>query len=71
MTVLATASGLPDVSVLRFRRLAYGLFVGDLRLANTGGNVEIPEQTIDDDFQMELAHSADDGLRRLRSPYGP
>ncbi len=57
VTVLAVAAGLLRVLVL----LLHLLRRADVRL-----HMELAEQTVDDDFQMQLAHAGDDGLAGLR-----
>ena len=64
VTVLAAAAGLANVLAFRLRLLADGLAIGHLRLAHVGLHVELAHHAVDDDLQVELAHAADDGLRR-------
>ena len=42
--------------------LARTLAVGNLRLADVRLDLELAQQTVDDDLQVELAHAGDDGL---------
>ena len=55
--VLAPAARLADVAGLDLvDRLADGLAVRHLRLADVGPNVELPGQPVDQYLQVELAH---------------
>src|SRR6185369_1163010 len=54
---LAAATGLPDVPPDALGLLGDRLFVGDLRLADVGADVELAHQPVDDDFEMQLAHA--------------
>ena len=62
MTILALTAGLTCVLALDVSRLADGLLVGYLRLAYVCLNLELTQQTVDNDLQMELAHACNDGL---------
>ena len=42
-----------------------GLAVGNLGLTNVSVNLELTEQTVDDDLEVQLAHAGDDGLAGL------
>ncbi len=42
-----------------------GLAVGNLGLTNVSVNLELAEQTVDDDLEVQLAHASDDGLAGL------
>ena len=42
-----------------------GLAVGNLGLTNVSVNLELAEQTVDDDLEVQLAHAGDDGLAGL------
>ena len=46
-------------------RTRNGLLVVDLRGSLVDIDAELPAETVDDDVQMELAHTADDGLSCL------
>src|SRR5258707_11546726 len=65
VTVVAGAAGLPDVLALGFGNLADGLAEGYLRLAYIGFNLVLTLHTVHKDFQMQLTHTADDGLTRI------
>ena len=65
MSVLATAAGLADELAFSFRLLADGLAIGHLRLAYVGFNLVLAHHAIDDDLQVKLTHTADDGLSRI------
>ena len=60
--VLSAAAGLANVFAFRFRMLANGLAIRHLRLADIGLDFVLAHHAVDDDFQMQLAHAADDGL---------
>ena len=62
VTVLAAATGLANVFTFRFSLLANRLAIRDLRLAHVGFYFVLAHHAVDDDFQVQLAHSADDGL---------
>src|SRR5262249_44765923 len=62
---LAGAARLLLVGVVVFDRLRDGLAEGDLRLADIGLNLELALHAIDDDLEVQLAHSLDDGLAAL------
>ena len=62
MPVLALAAGLANVFAFGFRVLANGLAISHLRLADVGFDFVLAHHAVDDDFQMQLAHAADDGL---------
>jgi len=54
------------VAVLdRLDLLRDGLAVGDLRLAHGCLDVELALHAVDEDFEVQLTHSGDDGLARL------
>ena len=65
MTVLALTTRLTSVLGLLVGLLADGLTVSDLRCADVSLDLELTEQTVNDDLQMELAHAGDDGLTSL------
>ena len=55
VAVLAFTAGLTGVLVVDVSIAADGFAVGDLGLADVGFDLELTEQTVDDDLQMELA----------------
>src|SRR4029077_10198255 len=65
VSVLAASTGLPDVLAFGFRVLANRLAVGYLRFADVGLNLVLAHHAVDDDFQMQLTHTADDGLTAI------
>ena len=65
MTVLALTAGLTGVLGLLVGSLADGLAVGDLGCAHVGFDLELTQQTVNDDLQVQLAHAGDDGLTGL------
>src|SRR5690606_8020930 len=62
VAVLTAPAGLLDVLVFLIDRLANGLAVGDLRLADVRLDVELALHAVDDDLEVQLAHAGDDGL---------
>ena len=65
VAVLALAACLPDVAAVALGGAADRLAIGDLRLADVGGNVELAHHAIDEHVEVELAHARDEGLGRL------
>ena len=66
MAVLAAPSGLAHVPLLDLRdRVPNGLPVGHLGLADVGVDLELPQHPVDEDLEVELAHTRDDGLAGL------
>ena len=65
VTVLALTTRLAGVLGLLVGFLANGLAVSNLGSADVCLDLELAEQTVDDDLQMELAHAGDDGLAGL------
>ena len=63
---LTRTTGLLLVRVLvLLDRLAQGLAVGHLRLADIGLHMELTLHAVDEDVQVKLAHTGDDGLAGL------
>ena len=62
MSVLAAAAGLANVLAFGFGVLADGFAIRHLRLADVGFDFVLAHHAVDDDFEMQLAHAADDGL---------
>src|SRR5690606_17306332 len=63
---LAGTTGLLLVRVLDLlRRAADRLAVRDLRLADVRLDLELATHTVDEDVEVELTHTADDGLAGL------
>src|SRR6267143_44921 len=65
VAVLAAAARLAHVAPLRLGRLADGLAVGDLGLADVGLHPELAQQAVHDDLEVQLAHAVDERLSRL------
>ena len=65
MTKLAAAAALTHKLPFRLHLLADRFFVRHLRLANIGDHLEFAAHPVDDDLQMQLAHTADDRLPGL------
>ncbi len=65
VTVLTLTTALAGILGILIDSLGDGLLVGDLRRADIRLDLELAEQTVDDDLQMELAHTGDDGLTGL------
>ena len=66
VAVLALAAGLADEAAVALGGAADGLAVGNLRLADVGGDLELADHAVDEDVQVQLAHARDEGLARLR-----
>ncbi len=62
MTVLTFTAGLTRILRVRGRGLANGFAVSNLRLTNIGFHLKFTKQTVNDNLQMELAHTGDNGL---------
>ena len=62
VTVLAAATGLAHELALRLDRAADRLAIGDLWLADVGLDLELTLHAVDDDFEVQLTHTGDDGL---------
>src|ERR1700694_4421634 len=65
VAVLAATAGLPDEAPDAVRLALDRLPVGDLRLADVGVNRKFAQHPVDDDLEVQLAHSGDDGLGGL------
>src|SRR3546814_17463426 len=65
MAELALAARLAHELAFGLDRLAVGLAVGDLRLADIGLDVELAPPAVDEDVQVQLPHAGDDGLAGL------
>ena len=59
-------TGLTNELSFRFDRFANGFTVRDLRVPHRAVHFEFPQHTINDDLQMQLAHTGDDRLSRFR-----
>ena len=65
MTILALTTGLTCVLGLLVGLFADGLTVSNLRCTHVCFNLELTQQTVNDDLQVQLAHTGDDGLTGL------
>ncbi len=65
MTVLSTATGLPNELAFGFGWLAKGLAKCDLGLAHISADLEFPQKAVYDNVQVQLAHARDKGLPGL------
>ena len=65
MTVLALTTGLTCVLGLLVGLFADGLTVSNLGCTHVCFNLELTQQTVNDDLQVQLAHTGDDGLTGL------
>jgi hypothetical protein len=65
VTVLAVTTRLADEPALGFGLLRDGFAISDFGFSDVGLDLEFTLQTVDDDFEMELAHTGDDRLTRL------
>ena len=71
MAVLALAAGLADEATVALGGTADGLAVGDLRLADVGGDLELADHAIHEHVEVQLAHAGDERFRRLRVGVDP
>ena len=62
VTVLTATAGLLDQLAFAIGRRGDGFAISDLRFAGVGFNFEFAQHAIANDFEMQLAHSGDDGL---------
>ena len=66
MAVLAATTGLThELAFGAEHFVARTLAVSNLRLADVRFDLELTEQTVDDDLEVQLAHASDDGLAGL------
>ena len=65
VTILALTTRLAGVLGLLVGFLANGLAVSNLGSANVSLDLELAEQTVNDDLQMHLDHTSNDGLACL------
>ena len=65
MSVLTLTAALTDVLALDLNGLADGLSVRDLRLTDVRLDLELSQKSVDDDVEVQLAHTGDDGLTGL------
>src|SRR5581483_4932496 len=65
MAVLPASAGLANVFAFRFALLADGLAIRHLRLTDVRFDAEFAHHAVNDDFQVQLTHSADDGLAAI------
>mmetsp|Transcript_14496 Transcript_14496/g.24999 ORF Transcript_14496/g.24999 Transcript_14496/m.24999 type:complete len:620 (+) Transcript_14496:1166-3025(+) len=61
-SILTRATRLLLVGVIHFRHAGDGLTVGDLRSTHIAFHLELSLHTIDNDFQMQLTHTFNNGL---------
>ena len=57
MAVLALAAGLADEAAVALGGAADRLAVGDLRLADVGGDLELADHPVDEHVEVQLAHA--------------
>ena len=65
VAVLALAAGLADEPAVALGRATDGLAVGDLGLADVGGDLELADHAVDEHVEVQLAHAGDQRLARL------
>ena len=53
------------MGVIHLGRFSNGFTIGNLRLTDIGADLEFAQHTINNNLQMKLAHSTDDGLAAL------
>src|ERR1700730_15106657 len=66
VTVLTAAASLTNVLAFSFGFLADCLAIGHLRLAHICFDLVLADHAVDDDFEMQFAHAADNGLTAVR-----
>ena len=66
VAVLAAAAGLADEAAVALGCAADRGAVGDLRLADVGGDVELAHHAVDEHVEVQLAHAGDERLGGLR-----
>ena len=62
VTVLSTTTRLLSVLAVYVNSLSHCLFISNLRSTNVSLYLEFTKETVNDDFQMQLTHTGDDGL---------
>ena len=62
VSVLAASASLPDVLAFRFGMPANGLAIRHLWLADVGLDLVLAHHAVHNDFEVQFAHAADDGL---------
>ena len=65
VTILSTSTGLLSVLGIHFNSLGKCFLVCNLRCTNVCFYLELTKQTVNDDLQMELTHTCDNGLSGL------
>src|SRR6185312_10423377 len=65
MAVIARTTGLPDVLTLGFGCLAQGLAESHFWLAHIGLDLMLPLHAVYENFKVQLAHAANNGLARI------
>ena len=65
VAVLAAAAGLADEAAVALRGAADRRAVGDLGLADVGGDLELADHAVDEHVEVQLAHARDERLARL------
>src|SRR5699024_6527281 len=66
VSVLSTSTGLLSIFAVDICRLCDRLFVSNLRCTYIRLYLELTQKSVYDDLKMELTHSGDDRLARLR-----
>ncbi len=66
MTILAFTTGLTNKFTFRLNSLADGFAVSNLRITNSAAYFEFAQQTVNDDIQVKLAHTGNNGLGGFR-----
>ena len=62
MTILSTTTRLFSILAVYINRLGDCLFVSNLRCTNVSLNLELTKKTVNDDIQVKLTHTSDNGL---------
>src|SRR3954453_9400003 len=66
VAVLTLAAGLADEAAVALGGASDRLAVGDLWLADVGGDLELADHPVDEDVEVQLAHAGDERLGGLR-----
>src|SRR3989304_3682471 len=65
MTILTSSARLANKSTFGLHRFGDGFPVGHLGFSHVGLDIELPQESIDNDFQMEFPHAGEYGLPRF------
>ena len=66
MTILTLAAGLTGIFHINIRTSANSFLIGNLRRANICLDLKLSQESVNNDLQMELTHTGNDGLPGFR-----